>query len=91
MTNYRDIYDVHDKIINYIPPSYNSLKIKLEEYIDSLFNQQLIVRMSAFTYIPYMNILINNIPNYTNLTDDEPLWKFKIRNIFAGIDEDEDE
>jgi hypothetical protein len=89
MTNCRDIYDVHNKIINYIPPSYNSLKVILEQYIDSLFNQELIVRMNAQTYITYMNILIKNIPNYTNLTDDEPIWKFKIRNIFAGIDEDE--
>ena len=89
MQNYkpRDIIDVHNKIMNYIPTGYNSLKIILEKYIDSLFNQEPIVRMSAYTYIPYMNLLINNIPNYTNLTDDEPIWKFKIRDIFAGIDD----
>ena len=34
-----------------------------------------------------LDTLVKNIPNYTNLTDDEPIWKFKIRNIFAGIDE----
>jgi hypothetical protein len=78
----RDIYDVHDKLIRYIPTGYKSLKIALKEYVDSLFNQELIVRT-------YMNILIKYIPNYTNLTDDEPFWKFKVRDIFTGIDVDE--
>ena len=87
----RDIYDVHDKLIKYIPTGYNSLKIALQEYIDSLFNQELIVCMSSQSYITYMNILIKNIPNYTNLTDDEPIWKFKVRDIFTGIDTDTDE
>jgi hypothetical protein len=85
----RDIYDVHDKLIRYIPTGYKSLKIALKEYVDSLFNQELIVRMSAHSYIPYMNILIKYIPNYTNLTDDEPIWKFKVRDIFTGLDVDE--
>jgi hypothetical protein len=80
----RDIYDVYISIYEVIPKECIEFKTALKKYIDSLWNQAPEVCRSSETFIPFANILIEYIPNIFELTDEEPIWKFNVRNIFKG-------
>jgi hypothetical protein len=82
----RDIESVYDKIIQIIPINKNTTKLieELKDFIDTLWNKAPEVRRSAETFIPFMNILIKNIPNIMELKNDDDKWKFDVRDIFAG-------
>ena len=78
----RDIQDVYNKIIKIIPDDQIKIKSLLEEFINSIWNKAPEVRTGPETFVPFGNILINNIPNILELTHDEPRWKFDVRDIF---------
>lgn len=87
----RDIVDVYNQIIKIIPNDEVELKSLLKEFIDSLWNKAPEVRRGPETFVPFGNILINNIPNILELTHDEPRWKFDVRDIFEGNPTQEEE
>ncbi len=80
----RDIIEVYNKIIKVIPDDEVELKTLLKEFIDSLWNNAQEVRRGPETFVPFGNILINNISNILELTNNEPKWKFVVRDIFEG-------
>ena len=80
----RLINDVHKKMIIKIPDSEKEFKSELEEYIESIWNIAPEIKTGPHTYIPYFNIIIKYIPNYHNLTQDDPKWMFDCRDIFSG-------
>jgi hypothetical protein len=80
----RDIIEVYNKIIKVIPDDQVELKTLLKEFIDSLWNKAPEIRRGPETFVPFGNILINNISNILELNHDEPRWKFDVRDIFEG-------
>lgn len=80
----RDIKDVYDKIDSVIPDDQKQIKLALKSYIDSIWNLAPEQRRGPDTYIPFQNILITNIPNIVNLTDDDPKWMITVRDIFCN-------
>ena len=80
----RDIIEVYNKIIDIIPDDQVEVKSLLNEFIDSLWNKAPEIRRGPETFVPFGNILINNIPNILELNHSEPRWKFDVRDIFEG-------
>jgi hypothetical protein len=82
----RDIWDVYDQINNEIPSDCIEFKQLLEYYIDnSTWNKDPEVRSSKEVYLPFLSILLKYIPNLFELKDNDDIWKFRVRNIFANI------
>jgi hypothetical protein len=79
-SNKRNIIDVHNEIIKIIPDY--DFKIELQTYIDSLWNQAPECLIGGTPWILYANILVKYIPNFS---EDEPEWKFKVRDIYNGV------
>jgi hypothetical protein len=80
MNEYKEnnVIDVYIKIIKIIPDNEINLKSELELYINTLWNQAPEILVSKFCWIPFINILNNNIPNiYKD-------WHFEIRKIITN-------
>lgn len=80
----RDIMDVYNSIDSVIPDDQKNIKLALKSYIDSIWNLAPEQRRGPDAYIPFQNILITNIPNIVNLTDDDPKWMITVRDIFSN-------
>ena len=80
----RDIIDVYDRINSVIPDDQINIKLALKSYINSIWNLAPEVRRGPEAYIPFQNILMINIPNIVNLTDDDPKWIIMVRDIFCN-------
>jgi hypothetical protein len=80
----RDITDVYKRIDSVIPDDQKHIKLALKSYIDSIWNLAPEQLRGPDTYIPFQNILITNIPNIVNLTDDDPKWMSMVRDIFCN-------
>jgi len=79
----RLIEDVHDRIIKVIPETETDLLQDLDKFINSIWNKAPEVRCSSEVYVPYYNILWNH--GFGELDrDQDPDWKFHVRDIFAG-------
>jgi len=84
ITKLRDILDVHKQIMNVIPEENVEFRRALQNYIDSIWNQPPEACRGSYTYIPYTLILSKYIPNPHLLNDNDPIWKFQVRDIFNG-------
>ena len=80
----RDIIDVYDRINSVITDDQINIKLALKSYINSIWNLAPEVRKGPEAYIPFQNILMINIPNIVNLTDDDPKWIIMVRDIFCN-------
>ena len=81
--NPRDIKAVHILMIKKIPDSEKDFKLELNKYTNSLWNIAPELRTGSCVFISYFEIMLNYIPNYYNLTNDDPRWMFECRDIFA--------
>jgi hypothetical protein len=82
----RDIWDVYEQINNEIPCDCIEFKQSLIYYIDnSTWNKAPDVRTSREVYLPFLSILLKYIPNLLELKENDALWKFRVRDIFANI------
>ena len=81
----RNILDVHKEIMNVIPDENIIFKNDLQKYIDSIWNKAPEVCRGSDTFIPYTFILYKYIPNPHTLNENDPNWKFKVRDIFNGV------
>lgn len=82
---FRDIVDVYKKINDEIPPDYIEFKQSLKNYIEnSTWNKAPEVRASKEMFLPFLSILLEFIPNLQELTENDEIWKFNVRNIFAN-------
>ena len=61
-------------------------KLELKTFIRSLEygNFAPEVRRGPMVYIPFANIIIEHIPTIQHLEKHEPVWKYNVRDIFAG-------
>jgi hypothetical protein len=81
----KDIRDIVSTINDEIPPDYIEFKQSLKNYIEtSIWNKAPEVRVSKEMYLPFLSILLQYIPNLSELTDNDPVWMFSVRNIFAN-------
>ena len=80
----RDIIDVYTQIDAAIPDEYVELKRDLKTFIDSIWNLAPEVRRGPSTYLPFADILLEHIPTIRALDNAEPVWKYNVRDIFAG-------
>jgi len=83
--NPRNIKDVHKLMFEKIPDSEIKFKSELKKYIESLCNKAPELGTYPDVFMSYYIIMLNYIPNYHNLTNDDPKWMFKCRDIFAGV------
>ena len=80
MNEYKEnnVIDVYIKIKKIIPDDEIKLKNEMEIYIDTLFNQAPEVLVSKYCWIPFINILNNNIPTLYKE------WHFEIKKIIGN-------
>ena len=81
----RDIGEVHNKIMNVIPDENIDFKSELQEYMVSISFRAPEIRRSSITFTPYAVILYKYIPNPELLNENDPIWKFQVRDIFNGV------
>ena len=77
MNEYKEnnVIDIYFKIKKIIPDNEIKLKNDLEIYISTLWNQAPEILVSKYCWIPFINILNDNIPNISKE------WHFEIRKI----------
>ena len=80
----RDIIDVYAQIDAAIPDEYVELKRDLKTFIDSIWNLAPEVRRGPSVYLPFADIVVEHIPTIRALDKTEPVWKYNVRDIFAG-------
>jgi len=74
-----NVIDIYLKIKKIIPEDETNIKNELEIYISSLWNKAPEVLVSKHCWIPFINILNDNIPNvYKD-------WHFEIKKIISNI------
>jgi hypothetical protein len=80
----RDINAVYAQIEAAIPDEYVELKRDLKTFIDSIWNLAPEVCRGPSVYLPFADILVEHIPTIRALDKAEPVWKYNVRDIFAG-------